>query len=135
VRQTASGFKLIQIAMSIPVSQMHATLMATMGNCLILPINPVTMNQKFNKKQIEEINGIITEISKAIQKNTTYEIAAREPNTLNALFDANKIEKTIKGFKCRPEYSSVIVNYFIKEKGMTLNKFNLNQQSAICLIS
>jgi hypothetical protein len=90
--------------------------------------------KELNKKQVEEVNGIIGEITKILKKDTDYEIAARDRSTLSTLLAANKIDKEIKSFKCKPEYSGTIVNHFVKEKGLLLNKFNLNQQSNICLI-
>jgi hypothetical protein len=87
---------------------------------------------KFNEKQITEINGIISKINESIKKGC--EICARNPVTLKSLLAANKLDKNIVHFSCKPEYSEPIVSYFKKEKGLTVSRFSGNMQSSICLI-
>lgn len=87
---------------------------------------------KFNEKQVEEMNGIISKINDALKKDC--EICARNPVTLKSLLAANKIDKNVVHFSCKPEYSETIISYYKKEKGLTVSRFSGNMQSSICLI-
>ena len=87
---------------------------------------------KFNPKQVEEINAIIKSVEAALKPGM--EIGAKERTSLASLLQANKIEKRPKHFKSRPEYSDAIVSYFVKEKGLTRNRFSGNMQNSVYLI-
>jgi len=92
---------------------------------------------RFNENQISEINLVIANISKAIEKsgNAKYEIGSRDKVTLLSLLKANKIEATKKlFFSCKREYSEVIVSHFVNEKGFTRNKFSANVQENIYIL-
>lgn len=87
---------------------------------------------KFSPKQIEEINSIIKAIASEVKPDT--EIGAKDKVVLAGLLQANKIDKVPKSFKCKREYSDTIVSYFVKEKGVSRNRFSSNYQSSIFLI-
>jgi hypothetical protein len=90
------------------------------------------MAGKFNEKEVNEINAVIADITKALKKDA--EICARNPVTLKSLLTANKVDKKVRAFACKPQYSALIVDHFKKEKGLTVSKFNMNLQNAVCLI-
>ena len=87
---------------------------------------------KLSQKQIEEVNEIISAINKELKPG--HEIGARDRGTLAGLLLTNKIDKSPKFFKCKTEYSEDIVKHFVKEKGLTRNKFSTNAQAFIYLI-
>jgi len=87
---------------------------------------------KFSEKQIEEINAIIKAIEAEIKPNM--EIGAKDRVVLASLLQVNKINKAPKNFKCKREYSDTIVSYFVKEKGLSRNRFSSNLQTSIFLI-
>lgn len=86
----------------------------------------------FSVNQITEINAIIAEIEKSVKPKS--EIGARDKAFLTSSLKAAKIKKTPQFFKCKREYSDVIVSHFVKEKGLTKNHFHMNGQSAIYLL-
>ena len=85
-----------------------------------------------NQKQIEEINVIIKDIEKEVKPGM--EIGARDRATLAGLLSANKVDKKPKYYACNREYSESIVKHFIKEKGLTRNKFSMNAQAFVYLL-
>jgi hypothetical protein len=87
---------------------------------------------KFAKNQIEEINAVIEKIEKEIKPNC--EIGAREKILLRTILKTNKVEKTIKFFPCKREYSDAIVSHFVNEKGLTKNKFSSMSQAFVFLL-
>ncbi len=87
---------------------------------------------KFSSVQIEEINAIIKEIEAKIKEHV--EIGAKDKPVLAGLLQANKVAGTPEHFKCKREYSDTIVSYFVKEKGLTKNRFSSNFQSSIFLL-
>ena len=87
---------------------------------------------KFSPVQIEEINAIIKDIEAKIKENV--EIGAKDKPVLAGLLQTNKIDATPQHFKCKREYSDTIVSYFVKEKGLTKNRFSSNFQSSVFLI-
>lgn len=86
----------------------------------------------FNVQQITEINLIIAEIEKAIKPKS--EIGARDKAFATSLLASAKEKKKPTFFKCKREYSDAIVNHFVKEKGITKNRFHMNGQSAIFVL-
>jgi N-acetyl-anhydromuramyl-L-alanine amidase AmpD len=99
---------------------------------LALVIIRIETMAKFSDKQIEEINAIISDITKELKPN--HEIGARDRKILAGLLLANKIDKSPKFFPCKREYSEAIVSYFTKEKNATRNRFSMNAQSFIFLL-
>lgn len=87
---------------------------------------------KFAQNQIEEINAVISAIEAKLDPKD--EIGARDRVILRGLLQANKISKVPRFFGCKREYSETIVGYFVKEKGLTRNKFSMNAQPFIFLI-
>ncbi len=87
---------------------------------------------KFSDKQVEEINAVISAISKELKPNQ--QIGARDRKILASLLVANKVDKTPKFFPCKREYSEAVISYFTKEKNLTRNKFSMNAQSFIYLL-
>jgi hypothetical protein len=85
-----------------------------------------------NAQQIKEINELITEIDKSI--NPTYEIGAHDKPALTTLLKAQNLKKEVVYFKCKREYSEAIVTHFVKEKGITKNRFHKNNQSTIYIL-
>ena len=86
----------------------------------------------FNVLQIKEINDSIEEISKAISPKC--EIGAHGKSSLSILLKTQAPAKTVLYFTCKPEYSDAIVSHFIKEKGLTKNRFHKNNQSTIFIL-
>ena len=86
----------------------------------------------FDKKQIEEINSVIEKITNALKENC--EIAACDAKIFSARVLALKIDKTVKYFPCKREYSDTIIAYFKKEKGLPVSRFSTHLQSSICLL-
>jgi len=86
----------------------------------------------FSDKQISEINELIAEIEKAIKPKC--EIGARDKVFLTGLLAANKVKQKPTFFRCKREYSDAIVSFFVKEKGVTKNRFHMNQQPAIFVL-
>jgi hypothetical protein len=86
----------------------------------------------FSAQQVTEINAIIAEIQKVVKPKS--EIGARDKAFLVPLLKANNVKKVPQFFKCRREYSDAIVSFFVKEKGLTKNKFHMNSQSAIYVL-
>lgn len=87
----------------------------------------------FNAQQITEINNLILEIEK--KKKAKSEIGARDKVFISALLKSSKEKKAPLFFKCKREYSDFIVSYFVKEKGLTKNRFHMNHQSCVYLLS
>jgi hypothetical protein len=87
---------------------------------------------KFAPNQIKEINTIIEQIEKEIKPNC--EIGAREKILLRTILKTNKVDKTIKFFPCKREYSDTIVAHFVNEKGVTKNKFSSMGQAFVFLL-
>lgn len=87
---------------------------------------------KFSDKQIEEINAIISDITKELKPK--HQIGARDRKILAGLLHTNNIDKSPKFFPCKREYSETIISYFTKEKNVTRNKFSMNAQSFIYLL-
>jgi hypothetical protein len=86
----------------------------------------------FNAQQIKEINTLVEEISKSIKPKC--EIGAHDKPSLNALLKAQKITREVTYFKCKPEFSDTLVTHFVKEKGVTKNRFHRNNQSYIFIL-
>lgn len=86
----------------------------------------------YTKKQILEINEIIAEIEKSVKPKS--EIGARDKAFLTTLLKGVKEKRKPVFFKCKREYSDVIVSHFVKEKELTKNQFHMNAQSAIYLL-
>ena len=86
----------------------------------------------FSANQITEINELIAEIEKSVKPKC--EIGARDKAFLSNLLKSAKEKKKPQFFKCKREYSDVIVSHFVKEKGLTKNRFHTNGQSAIYLL-
>lgn len=86
----------------------------------------------FSAHQITEINTIIAEIEKSIKPKS--EIGARDKAFLSPALKAAGAKKIPLFFKCKREYSDTIVSHFVKEKGLTKNRFHMNAQSAIYLL-
>jgi hypothetical protein len=86
----------------------------------------------FNVLQIKEINDAIEKISKVISPSS--EIGAHGKNSVSALLKTQSPAKTVVYFSCKPEYSDAIVSHFIKEKGLTKNRFHKNNQSTIFIL-
>jgi hypothetical protein len=87
---------------------------------------------KFDERQTKEINTIIEKITKGLKDGC--EICACDPKVLRTLLSNGKIDKSIKSYACRPEYSGTLVSYFAKEKSIPTSAFSRNAQSSICLI-
>jgi hypothetical protein len=87
---------------------------------------------KFQQKQVEEINALIEQIEKEIKPNC--EIGAREKAILRTILKTNKVDKTIKFFPCKREYSDTIVSHFVNEKSVTKNKFSSMGQAFVFLL-
>jgi hypothetical protein len=87
---------------------------------------------KFDERQTKEINAIIDKITKGLKDGC--EICACDPKVLKTLLSNAKINKSIKSYACRPEYSSTLVSYFAKEKSIPASALSRNAQSSICLI-
>jgi hypothetical protein len=85
-----------------------------------------------NKPSVKEINEIIKTIEGALQPGC--EIGARDHATLTKLLRSNNIEKKVKFFECRREHSENIVKHFVKEKGITKNKFSISSQPSIYIL-
>jgi hypothetical protein len=87
----------------------------------------------FSQQQIIEINTLIAEIEKSIKPKA--EIGARDKKSLSALLKVSPIKKTPHFFPCKREYSDTIVTFFVKEKGVAKNRFHMNGQPAIFVLS
>lgn len=87
---------------------------------------------KFNPKEVEEINSVIKSIQTEVKPGM--EIGAKDRAVLAGLLSTNDIKKTPKHFKCKREHSDAIVSFFVKEKGLTKNKFSSNLQTSVYLI-
>lgn len=89
--------------------------------------------QKFNAKEVGEINAIIADIEKVIKPKS--EIGARDKVTVTSLLNAAKVTKKPVFFKCRKEYSDAIVGHFVKEKNIARNKFHMSSQGHVYVIN
>jgi len=85
-----------------------------------------------NKQQIKEINELIAEIEKSIIPKC--EIGAHDKSSLAVLLKAQNLKKEVVYFKCKPEYSDAIVTHFVKEKGVTKNRYHKNNQSTVFIM-
>jgi pyruvate/2-oxoglutarate dehydrogenase complex dihydrolipoamide acyltransferase (E2) component len=87
---------------------------------------------KLTPQQINEVNAVIAEISKAV--TPTSEIGACDKPTLSGLLSSHGIEKEASFFKCRRELSNDIVSFFTKEKGVAKSRFDRHAQTHIFVI-
>ncbi len=87
----------------------------------------------FSNQQVTEINSLIAEIEKSI--NPKSEIGARDKAFLTALLKKSDVKTTPLFFKCKREYSDTIVSHFVKEKGLTKNRFHINGQPCIYVLN
>jgi hypothetical protein len=85
-----------------------------------------------NAQQIKEINEVIAEIEKSIKP--ACEIGAHDKSSLSPLLKTQNLKKEIAWFKCKREYSDAIVSHFVKEKGVSKNRFHKNNQSNIFIL-
>jgi len=83
-------------------------------------------------QQITEVNTLIAEIQKAVKPKS--EIGARDKVTLSGLLKSSKVTKAPQFFKCKRELSDAVVSYFVKEKGLTKNRFHMNSQPYIFIL-
>ncbi len=88
---------------------------------------------QYNVQQIKEINELIAEIAKVIKPKS--EIGAQNKAALTALLKTQTPAKKATWFKCKPELSDAIVTHFVKEKGVTKNKFSKNNQANIFILA
>ena len=79
-----------------------------------------------------QFQRLIAEIEKSIKPKC--EIGARDKAFLNSSLKAANEKKKPVFFKCKREYSDAIVAHFVKEKGLTKNRFHMNGQSTIYLL-
>jgi hypothetical protein len=84
---------------------------------------------KLTPQQINEINEVIAEITKAV--TPTSEIGACDKPTLSGLLTSHGIEKEATFFKCRRELSNDIVTFFVREKGVAKSRFDRHAQTHI----
>lgn len=87
----------------------------------------------FNVQQIKEINDAIEEISKSVKPKC--EMGAHDKASLAALLKTLTPKKEAIYIKCKREYSDAIVTHFVKEKGITKNRFHKNNQSFIFILN
>jgi hypothetical protein len=87
---------------------------------------------KFDERQTKEINTIIEKITKDLKDGC--EICACDPKVLKTLLSNGNIDRKIKSYACRPEYSGTLVSHFAKEKNIAASPFSRNAQSSVCLI-
>jgi hypothetical protein len=87
---------------------------------------------KLSPTQVTEVNALIAEIEKVIKPKN--EIGSRERASLTSLLTANKIEKKPLFFKCKREYSDIVVSHFVKEKGTIKSRFHMNGQPVIFVL-
>jgi hypothetical protein len=85
-----------------------------------------------NEPSVKEINEVIKNIEEALKPGC--EIGARDNVTLANLLRANNIKKKAKFFKCKRDQSDKIILHFVKEKGVTKNKFSGNSQPSIYIL-
>ncbi len=85
-----------------------------------------------NAQQIKEVNEIIAEIDKVIKPKS--EIGAHDKPALTALLKTQNLKKEVTFFKCKREYSEIIVTHFVKEKGISKNRFHKNNQEYIFIL-
>jgi hypothetical protein len=86
----------------------------------------------FNAPQIEEINELIAQIAKVVKPKS--EIGAHDKALLNALLKNQTPKKEATFFKCKRELSEAIVTHFVKEKGVTKNRYHKNNQAYIFVV-
>lgn len=86
-----------------------------------------------NAQQIKEVNEIIAEIDKAIKPKS--EIGAHDKPAFTALLKTQNLKKEVAFFKCKREYSETIVTHFVKEKGISKNRFHKNNQGYIFILN
>ena len=86
----------------------------------------------FSAPQITEINEIISRIEKAMTPKA--EIGACDKATLNSLLKTIKVNGKPAFFACKREYSEIIINHFVKEKGLVKNRFHRNNQQEVFLL-
>jgi hypothetical protein len=92
---------------------------------------------KFNEKEVKEINSVILDIQKAIDKmkSPNCKIGARDKVTAVALLKANSIPTSnAVFFKCRREHSDAIVSHFVVNKEMKKSRFSMNRQQNIYIV-
>lgn len=87
---------------------------------------------QFNPHQITEINEVIAAIEKVAKAKS--EIGAHNKSSLNTLLKASGEKKTPTFFKCKREYADTVVNFFVKEKGLTKSKFHKLHQDTIFVL-
>lgn len=91
---------------------------------------------RFNEKEVKEINAIIADIQKAVDKLKTKKclIGARDRTTIQLLLKSDGREDVkITTFRCQRPYSEAILQYFI-DKGLERDKFSMNLQQCIYLL-
>lgn len=101
-------------------------------NAILLQYIYFTIMAIYNAQQIKEINDLIAEIAKAIKPKC--EIGAQDKTILNALLKTQTPAKKATWFKCKRELSDAIVTHFVKEKGVTKNRFHKNNQPYIFIV-
>lgn len=91
---------------------------------------------KFNEKEVKEINAIIADIQKAIDKVKSKNclIGARDKTTVQGLLKRDGRDKVkMSGFKCPRSFSEAIVQHFVG-KGLQKDKFSMNAQEHVYLL-
>jgi hypothetical protein len=91
---------------------------------------------KFNEKEVKEINDVIAEIQKAIDKAKSKKclIGARDKATVKSLLKSDgRTEANVSFFKCSRPHAEAILQHFIG-KGLQKDKFSMNVQEYIYLI-
>jgi hypothetical protein len=86
-----------------------------------------------NPQQIKEINDLIAEIAKVIKPKS--EIGAQDKAVVASLLKTQIPTKKATYFKCKRELSDAVVTHFVKEKGLTKNKFHKNSQPFIFIVA
>jgi hypothetical protein len=91
---------------------------------------------KFNEKEVKEINVIIADIQKAMDKikSKSVLIGARDKTIIQSLLKRDsRAEAKMTGFKCPRNFSEAIVQHFIA-KGLQRDKFSMNAQEYVYLL-
>ncbi len=83
-------------------------------------------------QQIDEMNALIEEISKAVKPKQ--EIGGQSKVILKNILSTQKTAKTPVFFKTRREYADQIVNYFVNEKKLARSRFHKPNQEFIFLM-
>ena len=83
-------------------------------------------------QEIDEMNVLIEEISKAVKPNQ--EVGGQSKVILKNILATHKTKKSPVFFKTRREYADQIVNYFVNEKKLTRSKFHKTNQEFVFLL-